>query len=516
MKVRLFAAIDVGSFELSCKIFEFTSRNGMKEVESLRYRLDLGGESFVRGKISKEKVDELCSILLSFRKVMDMYQVEAYKAYGTSAIRETQNRMILLDQIEQRTGIKIEIISNSEQRFLNYKAIASKGEEFNRIIEKGTAILDIGGGSIQISLFDKDTLVTTQNLKVGVLRLEEKIKHLASNNLKYESLLDEHITTQILVFKKMFLKDRLIKNIIVVDDYVSAVIQKFKKEGENTNHLNYQRFCEFMGGETYFNLQEQAKRFGISEENMEHTFVSSVIIKRCMKILGANHIWSPGVVLCDGIGYEYGEKKGLLKESHDFKQDIIACALNISKRYQGNKKRSETLENIATTIFDSMKKIHGLGKRERLLLQLATILHDCGKYISMVNLSECSYNIILYTEIIGLSHAEREIVANVVKFNHEEFAYFDILSSNSFLEKNNYLVIAKLTAILKLANALDRSQKQKFKDIKVTLKEHNLSIMVSTDEDITLEQGLLKERADFFEEVYSVRPIIKQKKSIMM
>ena len=512
MKVRLFAAIDIGSFELSCKIFQFTSKNGMKEVENLRYRLDLGGESFAKGKISRQKVDELCNILLSFRNVMEQYQVEAYKAYGTSAFREMQNRMILLDQIEQRTGIKIEVISNSEQRFLNYKAIASKGEVFNKIIEKGTAILDIGGGSIQISLFDKDTLVATQNLKIGVLRLEERLRHIACNNTKYRELLDEHITTQLVVFKKMYLKDRNIENIIVVDDYVSAMIQKFEKEGLGTSYLTYDQFVKTMYGEKVSDLQTQAKKLKISEENMEHTFVASVIIRRCMKVLGASHIWSPGVVLCDGIGYEYGEKKGLLKENHDFRQDIIACALNISKRYQGNKKRSETLENIAVTIFDSMKKIHGLGKRERLLLQLATILHDCGKYISMVNLAECSYNIILYTEIIGLSHIEREIVANVVRFNHERFAYFDTISGHSLLEKNNYMVIAKLTAILKLSNALDRSQKQKFKDIKVTLKDHTLSIMVYTQEDMTLELGLLKERADFFEEVYSIKPEIRQKK----
>ena len=86
----------------------------------------------------------------------------------------------------------------------------------------------------------------------------------------------------------------------------------------------------------------------------------------------------------------------------------------------------------------------------------------------------------------------------------------------SLLEKNNYMVIAKLTAILKLANALDRSQKQKFRDIKVALKEHSLSVVVVTDEDITLEQGLLKERADFFEEVYSVKPVIKQKKTMII
>jgi exopolyphosphatase/guanosine-5'-triphosphate,3'-diphosphate pyrophosphatase len=178
----------------------------------------------------------------------------------------------------------------------------------------------------------------------------------------------------------------------------------------------------------------------------------------------------------------------------------------------GNKKRSETLESIAVNIFDHMKKQHGLGKRERLLLILATILHDCGKYISMMNLGECSYNIIVSTEIIGLSHIEREIVAEVVRFNHQRFGYYEEVSKNCHLDQEAYLVVAKLTAILKIANALDRSHKQKFKDVKISLRENRLEIIVSTNEDITLEQGLIGPRADFFEEVFSVRPVIKQKR----
>ncbi|MGN0307085.1 MAG: exopolyphosphatase, partial [Lachnospiraceae bacterium] len=178
------------------------------------------------------------------------------------------------------------------------------------------------------------------------------------------------------------------------------------------------------------------------------------------------------------------------------------------------KKRSETLENIALNIFDHMKKIHGLGKRERLLLILSTLLHDCGKYISMSNLADCSYNIIMSTEIIGLSHTEREIVANVVKYNHQQFGYYEEVARSSNLDRGTYLLIAKLTAILKVANALDKSHRHKFKDIRVSLKDTTLLITVNTDEDITLEQGLIGPRADFFEEVYSVRPLIKKKRII--
>ena len=514
MKTKYFAAIDVGSYELSCKIFQFSPKNGMKEIDSVNYRLDLGSESFANGKISKEKVDELCHVLNSFKAVMNTYKVEEYKAYGTSALRELENKIILLDHIEQRTGIRVEEISNSEQRFLNYKAIASKGEEFNRIIEKGTAILDIGGGSIQVSLFERNSLIATQNMKLGVLRLEESIGHLASNQLNFEHLLEEVINTQLVVFKKLYLKDREIENIIVVDDYVSFLMQKYEKEGKNTAHLSYERFHKYVNETKACSIFEIARKFDISEENAVRTFISSIIIKRCMKVMDAKQVWSPGVVLCDGIGFEYGQKNGLIKEEHDFQQDILDCALNLSKRYLGNKKRSETLENIALTIFDSMKRIHGLGKRERLLLSLATILHDCGKYISMSNLGECSYNIILYTEIIGLSHREREMVANVVKYNHLKFGYYDIVTQSSKLDKMDYLIIAKLTAILKLANGLDRSHKQKFKDIKIGLKDHNLIITVNTNEDITLEKGMLGDRSDFFEEVFSIRPVVKQRKIV--
>lgn len=261
-------------------------------------------------------------------------------------------------------------------------------------------------------------------------------------------------------------------------------------------------------------LSEIAEKYGIPGENALLLLISSILVRSLMSLTGAQLIWASGVSLCDGIAYEYAEQNKIFKVQHDFDADILSSAENISKRYMGSRKRSETLATIALTIFDSMKKVHGLTERERFLLQLATILHDCGKYISMVNLGECSYNIIMSTEIIGLSHREREIVANVVKYNHNAFEYYEALGMNSTLDAEAYLTIAKLTAILRVANALDRSHKQKFQNVKTTLKEGNLVIHVDTGDDITLEKGLFQSRADFFEEVFSVRPTIRQKKSL--
>lgn len=510
--MKTFAAIDVGSYELAMKIFEVSKQNGLREIDCIRHRLDLGTDTYATGKVSSGRIDELCRILREYKHIMDGYKVDAYQAYGTSAIREMENTIIVLDQIEQRTGIRIEVLSNSEQRFLDYKSIASKGKIFNKIIEKETAILDIGGGSIQISLFAKDSLVTTQNMKLGILRLQDRISHLNLKPSQYENIIDEFISSQLAVFKKLYLKDRKINNIIVVDDYLSVVVEH-KMAGIEDAYIAVDEIEHLMKKVREKSVMEATRMLDMPEESISLLYISSVLLNRVAKVMDAKMVWVPGVTLCDGIAYEYAEKNKLIKASHDFEQDIIISAQNISKRYMGSKRRSETLEKIALTIFDSMKEVHGLGSRERLLLQLATILHDCGKYISLVKLGECSYNIIMSTEIIGLSHMDRVIVANVVKYNHIDFNYQELLEQNVNLDREAYLKIAKLTAILKITNGLDRSHKQKFKDIKAVLKDEQLIIDIDTSVDITLEKGLFYRRADFFEEVYSVKPIIRQKKS---
>lgn len=507
--MKTFAAIDVGSYELAMKIFEISSKDGLREIDHIRHRIDLGTDTYATGKISYDRVDELTGALRDYREIMKSYRVDDYTAYGTSAFRETENTAIVLDRIAQRTGIRIEVLSNSEQRFLNYKAIAARGS-FNRIVEKGTAIVDIGGGSIQISLFEKDILVTTQNMRLGVLRLQDRLDRLNISPRQYEAILDELVSSQIEVFKKLYMKDRQIENIIVVDDYISAIVGKDVKglEESSVEAPAVERFLERIRTKSN---QQAARVLDMPEESVPLLYISGVLISRIARMMDAHFIWAPGVALCDGMAYEYAEKHKIIKEEHDFEQDIVACAQNISRRYMGSRRRGETLEKIAMTIFDSMKKVHGLGRREGLLLRIATLLHDCGKYISLVNLGECSYNIILSTEIIGLSHKEREIVANVVKYNHMDFDYKEVIGESDTIDREAYLTIAKLTAILKVANGLDRSHKQKFKDVKAVLKDRELIITVDGTVDITLEKGLFTKRSDFFEEVYSIRPVIRQR-----
>ncbi|HIV13614.1 MAG TPA: exopolyphosphatase, partial [Candidatus Pullilachnospira stercoravium] len=224
MQILTFAAIDVGAYNVSMEIFEITRKTGLKSLNHVDYRMELGRDTYARGKISNEMVTELCGVLNDFKRIMEEYQVDDYRACATSALREAQNVEIVLGKIYQNTGLKVHVLSNSEQRFVGYKSIASSVAAFPQIIEKGTAVIDVGGGSSQISLFDKDMLVTTQNIRVGSLRLRERLQGLENEARHYEVLVEEFIRNEIVSFKKIHLKDRKIENVILIGDYLPRLL----------------------------------------------------------------------------------------------------------------------------------------------------------------------------------------------------------------------------------------------------------------------------------------------------
>lgn len=512
MACTMFAAVDVGSYEVNLKIYELSARKGIRVVNHVRHRMELGKDAYASGRIGTELVDELCSVLQDFQRIMKEFGVEEYRACATSAIRETRNNLVLLDRIYLKTGIRLEVLSNSEQRFIGYKSIASNSEKFQEIIEKGTAIVDVGGGSIQISLFDKDNLVTTQNIRLGTLRLRERLADVAERTVRYAAVIEELLNNEMRTYRKLYLKDRNIRYMLLVGNYIQYV-NKYIHKDRDVNQITKEEFITFYDEFIQKGQMAMAAELGISTENSSLLLPTLVIYKRLLEETGAENVVILGMDLGDGLAFDFAERKKILKPQHNFENDIIEAARNIAKRYHTNRNHTLTMEKNALAIFDKMKSIHGLGKRERLLLQIAVLLHDCGKYINMAQSSECSYNIIMATEVIGLSHMEREIVANVVRFNSGSVLPFEELAVSSLLERTEYMTIVKLTAILRVANALDRSHKQKIKDIRVNVKDnHTMQILVNTVEDLTLEQALFMEKAEFFEEVFSIRPILKAKK----
>ena len=495
MAMTTFAAIDIGSYEISMKIFEFSKKIGFQELNDVRYRLEIGKGAYSSGRLEPETVDTICVILKDFSGMMKEFGVTDYRACATSAFREIVNPVIVQEQIFQRTGIRVEVLSNAEQHFLGYKSIAAIESGFKKIIQKGTAILDVGGGNLQVSLFDKDALVTTQSFKMGSMRIRERLKELEKTTTHYDQLIKEFIRN----------------DVILMGDFLTDTI--FQEELED-HIITSEEFTKRYEKIIYKTEQALAEEMDIDPEYASLVIPTMVICKSFLEIFQAESIWVPGVSLLDGIAYDYGEKKKFIKSVHNFENDILVASRNIAKRYFTGKDHIKGTTDIALTIFDSMKKIHGMGARERLLLQIAVQLHDCGKYISMADVAECSYRIIMATEIIGLSTEERKIIASAVRYNTTEFVYCGNYDRGPGIDRQQYLLVAKLTAILRLANAMDRSHYQKVEALRVVLKDRELQMIIDSSRDISLELGLLRDKVQFFEEVFGIRLVLKRKRRV--
>lgn len=518
--IRTFAAIDVGSFELEMGIYEISAKNGIREIDHIKHMIALGKDTYTHGKLSYGLVEELCQVLVEFGRIMKGYQVENYRAYATSAMREAKNSRIVLDQIRVRTGIDIKIISNSEQRFISYKAIASKDAEFQKTIQKGTAIVDVGFGSMQISLFDKDSLVSTQNLTLGILRLREMLMHIHTSKRIQQELIEEAVDNELITFRKMYLKDRQIGNLIGMGEAILTLCRR-TEAGRIREQITAKEFFGFFDKLKAMSLDQMEETFHTNAVYASMLLPTAIIYKRMMEVTGADVMWVPGIRMTDGIAAEYAEENKVIGFHHNFDNDIIVTSRNMAKRYKCHMAHLHVVEELATQAFDCLKKYHGMKDRERLLLQIAVNLHSCGKFIAMRNDSDCAYNIIMATEIIGLSHLEREIVANVVRYHSQDFRYdgvqLDVGQSRmSRLANTDNLVltVAKLTAILRLANAMDRSHKAKLQTARMTVKDKELIIVTEYDGNITFEEMGIAHKADFFEEIYGIRPVLRQKKGV--
>lgn len=496
--IKYFAAIDVGSFELELGIYEISTKSGIKRIDYVKHTIALGSDTYKYGKISYEMIDELCDVLSDFRNIMESYKVEAYRAYATSAMREASNNMQVLDQIKVRSGIDISIISNSEQRFISYMSIDSKGELFEKYIKNGTAIADVGFGSMQLTLYDNGGIQSTQNLSLGVLRLREMVDEIDNVTEKKHNVLTELIDNELNTFKKIYLKNKKVRTIIGIGEPLMYVF-KYMDNTSGDMIIDYDRFIALFDKIRGKSVEEIENILGVSKNHAKMILPSVLIFQRIFDLFNANEVWMPGTLLIDGIAAEFAKKTGIINTGHNFEEDIIASSKSLAKRYRGNSKHTTMVEKNALCIFDAIREVSGLKDRDRLLVQIAAILHNIGKFINMKNSDIATYNIISTGEIIGISHDERMLVAEMSNIDTEENIY-----------NKRDIRLAKLSAILQIANALDRSHKQKIKDFSLELLDNQLILEIKCMGDLSLEILSFNSHRNFFREIFGIEFILKQ------
>ena len=484
MRVSPYVAIVIGSKNMLMKVYEISAAKGIRTIDEIRYEYELGKEAYFTRKITFAQIEEICSVLEQFQQRMKESDVTEFHCYATSAIRNAKNQVSVLNQIKVRTGIDVIMLSNSELRFLMYKGIQVLKLDFNKIIEKNTAILDIGSGSVQISLFDKQVLYMTQNLDIGTAKVREFSESVENNVLDYISVLEEYIQYEVDMFKSGYLKDKDIKNVIAIGDEIKN-INRLVPELHLEDTMSYEQIQYIYKKIKKASYQDIAIKYGLSMEDARMVLPSVLVYKTFLERSKADTIYICSTNLCDGSVVDYAQKMKKIKVSHDFYQDIIASARYIGKRYRYSKIHAQYIAELALEIFDKTKRFHGLTQRDRLILEISAILH---------------------------ATTDVALCVPLVLYNTQELPDTDELETAFWREE--YLRIAKLSSILRLANALDRGHKQKFENCSMMRKGQELIITLETNQDITLEITRFSKKAEMFSEFTDITPVLKQRRAL--
>lgn len=503
-RYKIFAAIDLGSTDITMKIVQVSKNDMIKVLDTVKYNISLGKEVYAAGKISYGVVEKICSCFEEYSRIMKSYDIDDYVCYATTAVREASNSEYIIDQINIRTGIKVNIISNEEECFLHNKALALENDYFDNIIEKGAVIVDVSSGSVQVSFYKMSRLQFSQSVPMGSMRVLEMLSDNKNDTVTFSGLLEDFIKSSINNYKKVFFKNPEYKYFVAVGNQNKYIKQICRTENNQITvselDMVYETACE--RGADYI-----SEKYNIPYDSAKLILPTVLFYRMFLNDEEHKDIIMPDVSLADGICIEYVEKNAYNHTKHIFTDDIISSAKYYAEKYDVSSRHYNKIVDFCTSITESLSKKFGLSKRHLVLLKVAAIFADTGYYININEYNKYSYDIVKANPILGLSQKEHEIISCTVLFQN---GIFSTAEYNGY-SKNRKLLISKLAAVLSLAKSLDVEYRQKIDRIKTTVKNGNIIITAYTDKDINLESREFSIAQEFFEEVFGIKAVLVRK-----
>ena len=497
---KLYAAIDVGSHEIQMKIAELSREEAPRVIEHVRRTLPLGTATYQKGELTPSLLQTCTDVLRGLALKLKEYRIGEVSVLATSAFREAVNQTYAIDQIASQSGLDIRILSNSEERYYHTLAIMAGVPDFDHLIEQGTLLVDLSAGSIQLTVYHKGEFVLSQNLRLGSLRIRDLLAHLERRTADLPTLMDEYISIDLATYHLHELKGIVYQNLIITGHELSYLKKLAGLEPDSLAFMSEKKFNAVYQELLHQDPSVLAMERNIPTEHASLLLPAAIIIRRMLSYTGLKRMILPTAGLSDGVLIAMACKHKGYRLPYDQSRDIISASRHLSRRFRTDRHHNEAVEQAALTLFDETERLHRLKARDRLLLQIAVILRDCGKYINISLHHERSYNIILASELIGLTPVEQRIVAWTARL-HGGMLMAEP-SEYKQLPVEDQLRIAKLSALLRLADAIDMGHRQKVQAMSVDWDGRTMLLQLSAMDDMTLELWTIEQRLDFFNKVF--------------
>ena len=504
-KPAVMAAIDVGSASIRLKIVQVEENGAVRELENVVRSVSIGRDTFSKGKITPEMVEEVCQTLLGFKRLMREYRVRIKRVVATTAVREASNRDYVLEQIRVRTGFTVEVLNRSEERYLTRQAAFAAVPEFRIRSAEGLLYTHIGSGTTQIAAFDQNGLSFSQSTQMGCLRIRQMLSSIEEQTLRFSQVMEEFMISNVDFILREETKEAY-QHFLISGGVCESLYRICEdKTPENSYAIvSTERFEEVYQQMLSVSSKDIAQRYGLEPERSELIVPSMMIVHTFCGITKAKQILFVFAGLLDGVLWELADTQENRLQQIQSYEDIRSYTRTLAKMFRCDFHHLQQVGEYAMMLFDALERTHGLTARHRLLLQIGVLLHDSGKFLGISDHAAHSATIVQSAEFAGISQEEQNMIAMMARF-HEggEMSRVDA----DFLQfgRKNRLVLAKLTGILRIANAMDYSHRQKLKGTKISVHGGRLVIAASVRQDAALENWKLLQFEEYIRDVFGLR-----------
>ena len=491
------AAIDVGSNAIRLAIAVVDATGQYQVVHNAREPVRLGHDVFATGRISDVTMKAALGAFRRFREQLTRYSVTRFKAVATSALREAENGEAFVALMSKRYRIPISVIGPDEEARLVHLAVKDRVHLNGKI----ALLVDIGGGSVEISLGNKSGIISTQSYAMGSVRLLRILHQRRLSGNRFNQLVSRYVDVtnrrlqQELGGQKIEMCVGTGGSVESIGDIRRALFKKRSSTKITTNELaSISRKLQAL------TVEERVHQFHLRPDRADVISPAALVLQNILRQAGVREILIPGVGVKDGLLSEIIWEI-LYRGKHLDLDQVMSSAFQFGRKYAFDEKHGVAVSRIALQIFDQTQHLHNMNGESRMVLEVASLLHDVGQFVGVSNHHKHTFYLLQAGPIIGLSPAQIQMVANVARYHRKSPPRLVHESFRSLSPKQRKLV-STLASILRVADAIDRQHDDCVQSVNLTFKRQRVTLRLRGGGDLLLAKWALGKRSDLFEKIF--------------
>jgi exopolyphosphatase / guanosine-5'-triphosphate,3'-diphosphate pyrophosphatase len=495
------AAIDVGSNAIRFLCAEFSGLTEFVKLVEERVPVRLGHDFFLTGKLAPEAMNGALEALSSFRQRLDEAGIGHYRAVATSAVREASNGERFIERVRAETGVELEAITGSEEARLVHRAVRS------RLSLSGGQwlLIDLGGGSVEVSLVDQDGIHWSESHTMGSVRLLEELSVAGAEPGRFRQLLEEYAATL-----KIPRTVGEVQGLIATGGNIESLarLAGAAPRLDQVSELPLTSLRGLIATLSQLSYRQRVEQLGLREDRADVILPAAMVYERVAVLAGVEAVLVPHVGVKEGLLIDLVEDVARHRTHADrLDEQAFAGSLVLGRRYRFDEAHGTHVARLSLDLFDQLRSLHRLGDGDRRVLRAAAVLHDLGVYVAHKKHHRHSQYLIANSELPGFTPREIKIVAAVARY-HRKGEPAEHHPEYVALSEEDRERVCKLSALLRIAAALDREHRQRVSGVRLTLRGAAVGLEIHGSGDQLLERWALQRSRAYFEKVYGLELIV--------